>query len=247
MRRIKSAHLAALLLTLLCAAGFSSCIRTDIGNTIGSIGKEVPKAVPAADYYEEIDCFSIRVVVYSAKVYEDATHYYIGLPLALVPERRCGLEYVPQFLGEPIVEVYGGVSPGRKTLNEPYSTKELQSCTPYLSFLVIDKDNAEQIVNPRVYCTELSAKNIEAVRTISAAELRTKKIKHVSIMHIPQAEQFAAMLTAKRAWYNYPLIPLQYAAMIGLDLPLSLVSMPLSLPYVICNPLIYYADRTLPE
>ena len=72
MRRIKSAHLAALLLTLLCAAGFSSCIRTDIGNTIGSIGKEVPKAVPAADYYEEMDCFFIRVVVYSAKVYEDA-------------------------------------------------------------------------------------------------------------------------------------------------------------------------------
>lgn len=247
MRLIKLQHINNLLLTLLCAAGFSSCIRTDIGNTIGSIGKEVPKAVPAADYYQEIDCFSIRVVAYTAKVYEDDTHYYIDLPLALVPERRCGLEYVPQFLGEPIVEVCGGVSPGRKTLNEPYSTKELQNSTPHRCFVVIAKDNAEELVKPREYSTELSAKNIEAVHTISAAEFSTKKIRHVGIRHIPQAEQFAAMLPAKRAWYNYPLIPLQYAAMVGLDLPLSLVSMPLSLPYVICDPLIYYVDRTLPE
>jgi len=231
----------------LCAAGFNSCIRTDIGNTIGSIGKEIPKAVPEAEYPREEDSFTTYVVVYTAKVYEDAANYYIDLPLALVPERRCGVEYVPQLIGEPIVEVYGGEPSGRKTLNKPYSTQELQGCTPYRCFVVIAKDNAEQLVDSREYCTYLSAKNIEAVQTISSAEFSTKKIKFVGERHIPQAKQFAAMLPAKRAWYNYPLIPLQYAAMIGLDLPLSLVSMPFSLPYVIYNPIIYYTDRTLPE
>lgn len=229
-----------LLLTALCAAGFSSCIRTDIGNTIGSIGKELPKAVPTHGH----GC-------YTADVYAKDGCYYATLPIAYVPEHRCGLEYVPQLIGEPIGEVIGGESSGTPTLNEIYVGQELRSFPARQFYVVIAQNRAEMeryaTPSPHGTAGRLSTQHEEAARLVKAEEFTPAEAEYLGTWDFGQAVHFAAMLPAERAWYNYPLIPLQYAAMAGLDVPLSLITMPLSIPYVLLDPMIYNIDASRPE
>ncbi len=229
-----------LLLTALCAAGFSSCIRTDIGTSIGSIGKELPKAVPTHDYGG-----------YSAEVYAKDGYYYASLPIVYVPEPRCGLEYVPQFIGEPITEVFGEAPSGTPTLNKVYSGQELRGFPARQYYVKIAQDKAKQehytTTSHRGTNGYFIALHIEDAQLVKAEEFNPAEAQHLGSRNFSQAVNFAATLPAERAWYNYPLIPLQYTAMLVLDVPLSLITMPLSLPYVLSEPMIYNIDTTQPE
>ncbi len=224
--------------TLLCC--LNSCLRTDIGNTIGSIGKEVPMAVPSHGSY---DC--------TAGVYARNGHYYITLPIAYVPEARCGIEYVPQLIGEPVVEIYGGDSDGRKTLNEVYKRTELQQFPAHLYYVVIAQEYAEterySAPSRRGTCGRITMRKPQTVRLVEAEDFTPDKAEFLGLFDFDQAVCIAAGLPSRRAWYNYPLIPVQYAAMLGLDVPLSLITMPLSLPYVLVEPMIYNTDVSCPE
>ena len=82
---------------------------------------------------------------------------------------------------------------------------------------------------------------------VKAEEFNPAEAQHLGSRGFSQAVYFAATLPTERAWYNYPLIPLQYTAMLVLDVPLSLITMPLSLPYVLSEPMIYNIDTTQPE
>ena len=234
-----------LLLTALCAAGFSSCIRTDIGNTIGSIGKELPKAVPTyrpdvlPPYFESF---------YPVSVYQKNGSYYAQLPIAYVPEPRCGLEYVPQFIGEPIVEVVDIEPNGVATLNDIYTSADLAALPADNHYVKISPENAQfehyTAPNPRGTRGSLSVNDLEAAEVIAPADFDPAQAVCIGTYDLSQPNEFAAMIPARRAWYNYPLIPLQYAAIVGLDVPLSLITMPLSLPYVFIDPMIYNIDTT---
>lgn len=236
-----------LLLAALCAAGVSSCIRSDIGNTIGSIGKELPKAVPTHEAQSPIGSYNC----YTATVYRKGDCYYAQLPIAFVPEKRCGFEYVPQFIGEPYVEVIGGEASGKKTLNDIYDAKELAALPVCRYYVEIRQDNAEvehySTPNERGACGELTAADRKAVVLKAAEDFNPADAECLGTFDLPYAVHYALQIPARRAWYNYPLIPLQYAAMVGVDIPLSLIIMPLSLPYVLCEPMIYCIDITQPE
>ena len=73
----------------LLVCGLSACIRMDVGNTIGSMGKRVPKVVPFGE-------LPVRV----AEVFRRDGRYFVSLPVVYVPERRCGVEFVPQLVGD---------------------------------------------------------------------------------------------------------------------------------------------------
>lgn len=230
-----------LLLAALCAAGFSSCIRTDIGNTIGSIGKKLPRAVSIHEYGG-----------YTAEVYAKDGYYYASLPIAYVPEPRCGLEYVPQFIGEPITEFSGkDYWDGTPTLNEVYSVQELRGFPARQYYVKIAQDKAtlqhSTITSPSGTTGYLIALHEEDAQLVKAEEFNPAEAQHLGSRNFSQAVYFAATLPTERAWYNYPLIPLQYTAMLVLDVPLSLITMPLSLPYVLSEPFIYNIDATQPE
>ena len=229
-----------LLLAALCAAGFSSCIRTDIGNTIGSIGKKLPKATSIHRYGG-----------YTAEVYAKDGYYYASLPIAYVPEPRCGLEYVPQFIGEPITEVFGEGRSGTPTLNEVYSEQELRGFPARQYYVKIAQDKAKlehsTITGPSGTTGYLFTPHEKEAQLVKAEEFNPAEAQHLGSRGFSQAVYFAATLPTERAWYNYPLIPLQYTAMLVLDVPLSLITMPLSLPYVLSEPMIYNIDITQPE
>ena len=229
-----------LLLAALCATGVSSCIRTDIGNTIGSIGKELPKAVSMHGYGG-----------YTAEVYAKDGYYYASLPIAYVPEPRCGLEYVPQFIGEPITEVFGEGSNGTPTLNEVYSEQELRKFPARQYYVKIAQDKAKLVhfptTSPRGTTGYIFTPHEEEAQLVQAEEFNPAEAQHLGSRDFSQAVYFAATLPTERAWYNYPLIPLQYTAMLVLDVPLSLITMPLSLPYVLSEPMIYNIDTSQPE
>lgn len=62
------------LLIALSSMSLSSCIYSDLGRTIGSIGTEVPRLVPAADR-------GLRVS-YCGQLYRKDGRYYVAIPLA---------------------------------------------------------------------------------------------------------------------------------------------------------------------
>ena len=227
-----------LLLAALCAAGFSSCIRTDIGNTIGSIGKELPKAVPS---YRAVGFMNHSVTIYAVSVYHMNGSYYAQLPIAYVPDHRCGLEYVPQFIGEPYVEMSGFDTPGVKTRNDVYTDTELAALPACNYYVKISQENAQfkHYDAPDSHGTRgsLSVNDLEVAEVIASTDFDLTQAVCIGAYHLRQANEIAAMIPARRAWYNYPLIPLQYAAIVGLDVPLSLITMPLTLSYIFVDPL----------
>ena len=77
-----------------CLLALTGCIRTDIGNSIGSIGRQVAKPLPERvlpeghpDVSDTSPCDCI------VKLYRKDGRLYIEMPLVYVTERRCGFEY----------------------------------------------------------------------------------------------------------------------------------------------------------
>ena len=107
--------------TALClaAVGVSSCVRSDLGNTIDSIGKTVAKPLPSRMGRDVCSPFECTV-----ELYRKDGQLYIDMPLVYVSERRMGIDYANP-MGCPV---------GVLTLNTPYTTEELQKLPEVVIF-----------------------------------------------------------------------------------------------------------------
>ena len=68
--------------------GLSSCVRSDLGNTIDSIGKTVAKPLPSRMGRDVCSPFECTV-----ELYRKDGQLYIDMPLVYVSERRMGIDY----------------------------------------------------------------------------------------------------------------------------------------------------------
>ncbi|MBR5895650.1 MAG: hypothetical protein IKZ13_08935 [Akkermansia sp.] len=246
--------LCLLLSTLLCLTALPSCIRTDIGNTIDSIGRQVAKPHPERvlpeghpDVSDTSPCDCI------VKLYRKDGRLYIEMPLVYVTERRCGFEY------EGLIYSSYGVA----TCNRPYSREELAKL-PQENIVIALHSNwlyrktgdiyrlteAEQFTpRPR------SDKQARGVLQIADPDLTFSVTENVDLQsaeylgsyHFYEARQVAQLLPVRRTWYNYALMPLQAIGYVA-DVPLSIVTMTLTLPFAgVLSPHLDYTTTNQPE
>ena len=198
--------------TALClaAAGLSSCIYSDLGRTVGSIGTEVPRLVPKAN----------RGIMssYCGNLYRKNGRYYVALPLAWVPERRRGYEIMLPFtpLGTSVFNT-------SHTYNRPYTAEELQQYPT--------KPEYYEAVNPSIVHFPQADANgaIGYVRAdlTPAAEFNPEGAESIGLYGVAGAAHRIGHLEKRHAWYHYPLKPLQAVAAVA-DVPLSAALMPIS-------------------
>lgn len=193
--------------------GLNSCIYSDLGRTVGSIGTEVPRLVPKATRGEELSS-------YCGNLYRKNGRYYVALPLAWVPERRRGYEFMPLFAPR------GDHFNSFLTYNRPYTAEELQQYPTAPEYY--------EAVNPRIVPFPQPDAN-GAVGYVRAELTPVKDFdpqgaKLLGLYGVAGAAHRIAHLPRKRhVWYHYPFKPLQTVASVA-DVPLSIALMPLSFP-----------------
>ena len=227
--------------TALClaAVGLSSCVRSDLGNTIDSIGKTVAKPLPSRMGRDVCSPFECTV-----ELYRKDRQLYIDMPLVYVSERRMGIDYAYP-MGCPV---------GVLTLNTPYTTEELQKLPE--SRIVITGENltikplptpnkwgeqgvvcfrgvtwhtAEEL-NPRYIRMREDSSSGGKVEFRVVPAFDTSKAEYLGRYNFTASRQVAQMLPARRCWYNYAVMPLTAIGYVA-DIPLSLLLMPLSFPF----------------
>ena len=226
--------------TALCLAalGLSSCVRSDLGNTIDSIGKTVAKPLPSRMGRDVCSPFECTV-----ELYRKDGQLYIDMPLVYVSERRMGIDYANP-MGCPV---------GVLTLNTPYTTEELQKLPE--SRIVITGENltikplptpnkwGEQGVvcfrgvtwhaeeeNPRYIRMREDSSSGGKVEFRVVPDFDTSKAEYLGRYNFTDSRQVAQQLPARRCWYNYAVMPLTAISYVA-DIPLSLLLMPLSFPF----------------
>ena len=222
------------IIVCLLVCGLSSCIRMDVGNTIGSVGKRVPKVVSSGE-----------LPVRGTEVFRREGSYYVSLPVVYVPERRCGVEFVPQLVGDfEFLDGMGGDGGG--SMNRPYSREELLDYPVCYYYAEFAEENVSLLPsNPSTPGIHgyFRVHQPEKVRLIPSDELSLNSSDLLGVYVFADAESLATALPIQRAWYHYLLMPLQYAVMLGVDVPLSLISMPLTLPFFIDSPFAPYENE----
>ena len=227
--------------TALClaAVGLSSCVRSDLGNTIDSIGKTVARPLPSRMGRDVCSPFECTV-----ELYRKDGQLYIDMPLVYVSERRMGIDYANP-MGSPV---------GVLTLNTPYTIEELQNLPE--SRIVITGENLTtkplptpnkwgeqgvvcfrgvtliaEVVNPRyIRMREDSSRGGGVVEFRVVPDFDTSKAEYLGRYNFTDSRQVAQQLPARRSWYNYALMPLTAIGHVA-DIPLSLLLMPLSFPF----------------
>lgn len=223
----------------LSALGLSSCVRSDLGDTIDSIGKTVARPLPSrmgSDEYPPFEC--------TVELYRKDGQLYIDMPLVYVPERRMGIDYANP-MGSPV---------GVLTLNTPYTIEELQNLPE--SRIVITGENLTtkplptpnkwgeqgvvcfrgvtliaEVVNPRyIRMREDSSRGGGVVEFRVVPDFDTSKAEYLGRYNFTDSRQVAQHLPARRSWYNYALMPLTAIGHVA-DIPLSLLLMPLSFTF----------------
>lgn len=229
-----------LVTTVLClaAAGLSSCVRSDLGNTIDSIGKTVAKPLPTRmgrEGHSPLGC--------TVELYRKDGQLYIDMPLVYVRDRRMGIDDVNP-IGSPV---------GVLTLNTPYTKEELQEYPE--SRIVITGENlmtkplphpnkwgeqgvvyfrgvtfiAEK-VNPRYIRMREDSSRGGKVEFRVVADFDSSQAEYLGRYNFTDSRQVAQQLPAHRSWYNYAVMPLTAIGYVA-DIPLSLLLMPLSFPF----------------
>lgn len=200
------------LLIALSSMSLSSCIYSDLGRTIGSIGTEVPRLVPAADR-------GLRVS-YCGQLYRKDGRYYVAIPLAWVPERRRGYEHF-----SPLVP--DGVSPfdNGETYNRPYTAEELRQYPATTEYF---EARSPEIV-PFHVADPHGAIGYLRADLKPASDFNPQGAESLGLHGVAGAAHRIGHLKKHHAWYHYPLLPLQAAATVA-DVALSVVLMPLSFP-----------------
>ncbi len=201
----------------LVAAGLSSCIYSDLGRTIGSVGTEVPRLVPKAEREDKVS--------YCGNLYRKAGRYYVGMPLAWVPERRRCYEVFPLF--SPI-----GTSPflSSVTYNRPYTAEELQHYPTTPEYY----EAVNPIIVPFPQPDAHGAVGYVRAELTPVKDFDPQGAESLGLHGVAGAAHRIGHLEKRHAWYYYPLMPLQAVARVA-DVPLSVVLMPLSFPVFLCE------------
>lgn len=204
--------LHTLLLTICSAAGLSSCIYSDMGRTIGSIGTKVPRLVPVADD-EHLS------VSYCGQLYQKEGRYYVSIPLAWVPERRRGYEYFPLLSnGNPFEDSC--------TYNRPYSAAELQQYPATPEYYEAPAPRIIRFHEPDAH----GAIGLLKASLKPAPDFDPAGAESLGLFGVENAAPCISHLDKQHAWYHYPLLPVQAAATVA-DVAVSAVLMPLSFTY----------------
>ncbi|MBR2125537.1 MAG: hypothetical protein IJ943_02250 [Akkermansia sp.] len=208
-------------LLIATAACLSSCIYSDLGRTIGSIGTKVPRIVPSGT--TEIQN------IYSGQLYRKDGKYYVELPLVWVPERRKGYECMPLY------NTTGDQFNDKCTYNRPYTAEELQQYT-------VEKIYYEVMEPPIRIRPELithfrkpdanGARGVVSATLKPAEDFTPQGAESLGLYGIDGAPHHIGHLEKRRADYYPLLLPLQVVAT-AVDIPLSIVLMPVSTP-ILC-------------
>ena len=237
-----------------CLLALTGCIRTDIGNSIGSIGRQVAKPLPNRilpeghpDVSDTSPCDCI------VKLYRKDGRLYIEMPLVYVTERRCGFEY------EGLIYSSYGVA----TCNRPYSREELAKLPQenivialHSNWLYRDAGDIYRLTEaaqfpPRPRSDKQARGNLQIADPylmFSVTEnVDLQSAEYLGSYHFYEARQVAQLLPVRRTWYNYALMPLQAIGYVA-DVPLSIVTMTLTLPFAgVLSPHLDYTTTNQPE
>ncbi len=246
--------LRLLLPALLCLAALPGCIRTDIGNSIDSIGKRVAKPVPDRISPQPPGSVAPGPFACPADLYRKDGKLYIDMPLVYVPERRRGYDYL-----NPV----GGYD-GMLTYQRPYSKEELTALPAerlviapgdYVYLRPLTSDTAT-LTPPDKFRPQPSSNRRERGELYMEGELINFTIaenfdrqsaEYLGCYYFYEARQVAQLLPARREWYNYALMPLSAVGYVA-DIPLSLATMVLTLPFSRrLSPHIDYSTTHSPE
>lgn len=199
----------------LAAVVLSSCVRSDLGNTIDSIGKTVAKPLPTRMGRDECSHFGCTV-----ELYRKDGQLYIDMPLVYVSERRMGIDDANP-MGSPV---------GVLTLNTPYTKEELQEYPE--SRIVITGENL--MTKPLPHPNKWGEQGVVYFRGVVefrvVPDFDTSKAEYLGRYNFTDSRQVAQQLPAHRSWYNYAVMPLTAIGYVA-DIPLSLLLMPLSFPF----------------
>ena len=203
----------------------NSCIYSDLGRTIGSIGTEIPRIVPKATTPQKKD-------VYIGRLYRMGQRYFVELPMVWVPERRKGFEY------RPVLTISKDTWNSIETYNRPYTAIELHQYTPTPIYFEATKLYTGHDPFGKDFITRFKQRDKYGALGIVSAELQPatdfdpKKAENLGPYGIDGAPNCIGHLEKRHtAVYTY-LLPVQMVARV-IDIPLSLVLMPLSTPIII--------------
>lgn len=217
--------LRKLILIAASLSSLNSCLYSDLGRTIGSIGTEVPRIVPKAATAQNID-------VYCGQLYRKGDRYFVALPMVWVPERRKGYEFFPLYTASN--DIWNDIL----TYNRPYTEKELKQYPPGLIYFeAVPSDKSLPGIRNK-FITHFQQRDKYGARGIVSAELRPVtdfnpgEAEHLGLYGIDGAPHRINHLGKRHTAAHTCLLPVQIAARL-IDIPLSLVLMPLSTP-IIC-------------
>ena len=230
------------------------CIRTDIGNTIDSIGKRVAKPVPDRIAPQPPGSVAPGPFACPADLYRKDGKLYIGMPLVYVPERRRGYDYLSPM---------GGYC-GTLTYQRPYSKEELTALPAERIVIALEDyvylrpltSNTATLTTPKNFRPQPRSARRERGVLYMEGELINFTItenfdrqsaEYLGCYYFYEARQIAQLLPTRREWYNYALMPLSAVGYVA-DVPLSLVTMVLTLPFSReLSPHIDYSTTYSPE
>lgn len=214
--------LRKLILIAASLSSLNSCLYSDLGRTIGSIGTEVPRIVPKAATPQKIE-------VYCGQLYRKGNRYFVGLPVVWVPERRKGYEYLaPLSRGTDIWNLF-------ETYNRPYTIGELKQYTPISIYFEATKINT--VPNNKKFITHFKQRDKYGARGVVTAKLQQvtdfnpKEAEHLGLYGIDGAPHSIGYLEKRHTALHTCLLPVQMVARV-IDIPLSLILMPLSAPII---------------
>lgn len=214
--------LRKLVLIVASMSWLNSCIYSDLGRTVGSIGTEVPRIVPKASTPQKID-------VYCGQLYRKGNRYFVALPVVWVPERRKGYEFLdPLSCGTDIWNTL-------ETYNRPYTIGELKQYTPipiYFEATTIDTvPNSKKFITHFKQRDKYGALGVVTAKLQPASDFDPKDAEHLGLYGIDGAPHSIGYSGKRHTAIHTCLLPIQMVARV-IDIPLSLILMPLSAPII---------------
>lgn len=228
--------LRSILLSFASICCLNSCIYSDLGRTIGSIGTEIPRIVPKATTPQKAD-------VYCGQLYRKDDRYFVALPMVWVPERRKGYEDFPVFALTD--DIWNDI----RTYNRPYTAEELKQYPQTLLYFEATKPElpsgaADRVISHFKHPDKYGSRGILSAELQPVSAFDPKEAEHLGLYGIDGAPYNIRHLGKRHTAAHTWLFPVQMVARL-IDIPLSLVLMPLSTP-IICGALAADCDFASP-
>lgn len=216
--------LRSILLSIASICCLNSCIYSDLGRTIGSIGTKVPRIVPKASTPQKEN-------VYIGQLYCKGGRYFVALPMVWVPERRKGYEYFPA------LTISKNIWNSTETYNRPFTAEELNQYTPIPLYFEATKPITCHGPIGKNFITHFNRQDKYGAQGIVTAKLQPvsdfdpKESEHLGLYGIDSAPNNIRHLGKRHTAIHTCLLPVQMVARV-IDIPLSLILMPLSAPII---------------